>query len=180
MKIDDNTSTKSLVELYNANCKKVGKNPVKKFADRKTAVSRTQALMEEVRQLDGGKDAYVKGSCPACNAAGKSQLRSEESIHRNTCDKCGTEYYPDTGRIFTLDEHGKRSEAITKSWSEPAVKEARSVRHGVKVDGKEYKSTAAAFKALGLPMNECIKFRMELKAKGSLKAYDKNWKVFEL
>jgi hypothetical protein len=40
-------------------------------------------------------------------------------------------------------------------------------RTSVTVDGVTYKSTAAAFKALGLPMGVHIRFRMKLKAEGS-------------
>ena len=40
-------------------------------------------------------------------------------------------------------------------------------RTSVTVDGVAYKSTAAAFKALGLPMGVHIRFRMKLKTTGS-------------
>lgn len=65
---------------------------------------------------------------------------------------------------------GKRSLGVATSWSNPEVKAARMTKHGVtvKAGGKtaEFKSAAAAFRALGLPMSKCIKFRGKLKASG--------------
>jgi len=45
---------------------------------------------------------------------------------------------------------------------------AQWVRHHVKVNGKEFNSVPAAFKALRLPMGRMIRFRMELKKAGKL------------
>lgn len=68
-----------------------------------------------------------------------------------------------------------RSAAISKSWSKRETHDARSSRTQVSVafNGEKtiHRSTAAAFKALKLPMGSHIKFRMALKAEGS--------KVFE-
>lgn len=59
-----------------------------------------------------------------------------------------------------------RSAAIAKSWTNKGVAAARSKKDHVKVGGTEYRSTAAAFEDLGLPMGRHIPFRMELKEKG--------------
>jgi hypothetical protein len=63
-------------------------------------------------------------------------------------------------------EAADRSDAIAKSWTNKAVAAARSTKNKVKVGGTEYRSTAAAFEALGLPMGTCIAFRMALKETG--------------
>jgi len=67
-----------------------------------------------------------------------------------------------------------RSAAIRKSWSVLATHNSRSARHNVQVheEGrkaetlKDYRSTLAAFEALGLPIGTHIRFRMELKRDG--------------
>jgi hypothetical protein len=59
-----------------------------------------------------------------------------------------------------------RSAAIAKSWTNKKVAAARAKKDGVKVAGETYRSTAAAFEALKLPMGRHIPFRMELKDKG--------------
>lgn len=76
----------------------------------------------------------------------------------------------------TNTAHG---EAIRNSWQNPDVRERRSQRHKVVVDGEEYDSVRAAFVALGLPLSKHIKFRMELKAAGQLNAHGHDWRVKE-
>lgn len=73
----------------------------------------------------------------------------------------------------------KRSAAIAESWADPAVKAKRSARHKVRVDGVEFRSVAAAFEALGLPMNQHVKFRGSLKQEGVANAYGKHWEIIE-
>ena len=61
-----------------------------------------------------------------------------------------------------------RSAAVAASWSNEEVRNARSQRNGVLVDGKHsYRSVRAAFKDLGLPLGSHIKFRMLLKSEGT-------------
>lgn len=59
-----------------------------------------------------------------------------------------------------------RGEAVAASWQDTKVRAARSARSRVVVDGVEFRSVAAAFHELGLPMNKHIKFRATLKATG--------------
>lgn len=63
-----------------------------------------------------------------------------------------------------------QGEGVSKSWADESVRAARMTKHGVtvKAGGKtaEFKSTAAAFRALRLPMSKCIAFRGKLKASG--------------
>lgn len=74
-----------------------------------------------------------------------------------------------------------RSEGIRRSWQDPEVAAKRAQRSAVAVDGHEYKSVGAAFRALELPMNECIRFRIELKAQGRISdRYGHDWKIIPL
>jgi len=59
-----------------------------------------------------------------------------------------------------------RSESIAASWTDKNVAASRSQRDHVEVAGVEYRSVAAAFLALNLPMGKHIKFRADLKAAG--------------
>lgn len=72
-----------------------------------------------------------------------------------------------------------RSAGIAKSWENAEVAVKRSTRHIAVVDGHEFRSVRQAFVAFQLPLNEHIKFRMELKAAGKLEAYGKTWEVKE-
>lgn len=73
-----------------------------------------------------------------------------------------------------------RAAAVSASWKDEAVAAKRSVRHFVVVNGKEYRSVRKAFEELGLPIGEHIKFRMELKAVGTIERYGFSWKAVEL
>lgn len=68
---------------------------------------------------------------------------------------------------------GDRAASVKESWNVRAVKAARSQRDNVKVDGTDYRSVGAAFKALNLPMGKHIRFRGELKKAGKL-AFEHN------
>lgn len=59
-----------------------------------------------------------------------------------------------------------RSAATTRTWADKGVAQARAVRSKVRVGGVQYRSTFAAFQALGLPESRHIAFRMELKTAG--------------
>lgn len=70
------------------------------------------------------------------------------------------------------------STAVSASWSNPGVAAARSLRHAVKVGGKEYRSMNAAFADLGLPAGPVIKFRRALVlADGPLKHEGKTFSL---
>ncbi|CZY40764.1 Uncharacterised protein [Enterobacter hormaechei] len=58
----ETAATKDLITFYNANCEKVGKTPVKKFADRKTAEKRVAALLAELPEEK--KEKKVKAASP--------------------------------------------------------------------------------------------------------------------
>jgi hypothetical protein len=71
----------------------------------------------------------------------------------------------------------KRAAAIKESWKDEKTKAARSKREGVSVDGNLYRSTHAAFQALLLPQNKAIAFRAKLKAAGTLKFGEYEFKI---
>ncbi|RDD30801.1 hypothetical protein CR161_08880 [Prosthecochloris sp. ZM] len=71
-----------------------------------------------------------------------------------------------------MSKNFKISEGVKKSWEDPAVREKRRQRHGVSVsrDGVhvgDFTSLYQAFKALGLPEEKHIPFRIKLKESGS-------------
>ena len=61
-----------------------------------------------------------------------------------------------------------RSKQVAKTWKDPKVAKARSTRHKVKADGKEFSSVITAFAALRLPPGQAISFRLKLKKAGKL------------
>jgi len=77
----------------------------------------------------------------------------------------------------TAAARSAQAEGVAKSWHDPAVRAARAQRNGVEVDGVEYKSTAAAFRALSLPFNKHVAFRGKLKAAGTLEFEDHTFRV---
>jgi hypothetical protein len=182
-------TTAELVAKYNElNSEK----PVKKFADRKTAERRVLAALEsavlEVSSQDSNLIAeYGFCTCPSCdmhlsNGVGVHNQDVNGQALKHTkyefeCLACGEEFGPALKPVRKADE--VRSAAIAKSWEDADVKKARSTRHFVRVDGVEYRSVRSAFVALLLPLNEHIKFRAELKAEGSLNAYNHKWEAFE-
>lgn len=110
--------------------------------------------------------------CPVCGTTevfsgegdGAGAVKNEDVV--GGCHHCGWE--------FDLRKNKKpvnpvRSAGISDSWNNPEVAEKRSRRDNVKVDGKgEFRSVKQAFEHLGLPLNQHIKFRMELKEKGAM------------
>lgn len=108
----------------------------------------------------------------ASRAAGEKQLAAaraaeaaakqppKEEPKKVPLVKAAPNVNPDTG--------SSRGEAIAASWKKESVRAARSVRSRVVVDGTEYRSVAAAFQELDLPMKLHVKFRADLKAAGNL------------
>ena len=68
-----------------------------------------------------------------------------------------------------------------KTWKDPAVRKARSVRINVRVNGTLYRSTWAAWQSLEIDGSgcQCQKFRKELKAAGRLERYGHIWEVID-
>jgi len=123
---------------------------------------------------------YSEDGCPNCGAKEDITPAGEENTaagERLFCHNCSTEFHQN-GKIYKARSTGGISEGVKKSWANPEVAAARAKRDAVSVEGKgEFKSVAAAFKALNLPMAKHIKFRMELKAKGAAKFMDYNFSI---
>lgn len=176
-------STAELLTFFNTN---TGGAQVKKFADRKTAERRVLALIDEMiadgdlpvqeetkvtKEVNKPFDRTVDG-CPHCHATEDQTCAGEEGTaaeERNLCHHCGTEYWRETGEIYKAPaKSATRSAAIAKSWDNDAVATARAKRDNVVVEGfGTFRSVAAAFKKIGLPISRHIKFRLELKANGT-------------
>jgi len=185
--------TAELVAFYNDHS---GKAPINKFADRKTAERRVLALIEFAIAGIAATTAAIsarapaatprdRNTCPSCGAKQDQTpagLEGTAAEHRNLCHHCGTEYFPETGKIYKAPAaSADRSRAIAQSWTNPAVAAARAQRTGVTVtvsEGTEllhghYRSVLHAFQVLGLDVRGHIKFRMALKAAGKLAYNDK-------
>ena len=115
---------------------------------------------------------YEVHGCPSCGATDDQTYAGQEGTtaeERNFCHHCSTEYWRDTGEIYKAPAKSEtRSKTIAATWENDQIAAARSARDNVVVDGKgTFRSVAAAFKALGLPMSQHIKFRIDVKANGS-------------
>jgi hypothetical protein len=120
-----------------------------------------------------GFEVHGQQVCPSCgidlnNGVGehKQEVNGKEVKHDDfefSCLGCGAEFGPAIRKVASSPE---RSASIKASWEDPAVAAKRAERDHVEVDGVQYRSVAAAFKALGLPMGKHITFRIALKAEG--------------
>lgn len=161
---------KELVAEYN----EISETTVKRFSDRKTAERRLMIAKLDAEMIEH----FGVTHCPHCgvhlengvgwNDDGMTKCDTNEYV----CLGCGEEFGPE---LKAKSE--SLSEAIRKSWQDPTTAAKRSQRSAVKVGNDYYTSVAAAFRALHLPMNEHIKFRMNLKAAETLTAYGKNWEI---
>lgn len=156
--------TSELVAFYNDNAVKV----VSKFADRATAEKRVAQMIVDMV-------ASAK-FCPMCDtldnygrdityAGAEGTKAGENYFHHH----CGKTFRPD-GSVpkAAAPANADRSAAIAASWADPEVAAARAQRSKVFVEGRgEFRSTKAAFVALGLPVSKVIPFRMKLKASGA-------------
>lgn len=194
---DKSTTTAAMVEFYNDNIMSIpadaigNRKKVKKFADRKSAVSRVTTLIRELDLLE----AYGEVKCPACginldNGVGahgdevNGEVQKFEA-HVHKCLGCGEEFGPLIDAKKTPKQSATRSEGIARSWTDPKVAAKRSERHGVEVKPKGepwmyFGSVRKAYLELGLPLSGHIKFRIHLKEKKTLKENGRTWKVVPL
>jgi len=127
-------ATNELLSFYNANS---GTAPVKRFADRKTAERRVEALMMSA----------AKPAKPSAMADTAKQIIKADKKPAS----------PKTSH----------SASVKSSWKDKDVATRRSTKHHVSVNGKDYRSVLEAFKVLKLPVSKHIKFRAELKEAGA-------------
>lgn len=175
-----------LAFFFNENCG--DQKQVKRFSDRATAIKRCEALLASMSQQEFAVDESSKPygfevhgqvNCPCCGIDlmnGVSQHGDDvngkplrHDTHEFECMGCGG------GFGKTLRHAAKstsRANAIAATWKDASIAAARAQRTCVRVFCKnsiigEYKSTAEAFRRLGLPLAKHIPFRMALKAAGS-------------
>lgn len=176
-------TTAELVAFYNLHAAK----PVNRFADRKTAERRVAALVAAVPAaalVAAPASAYVVGTCPKCGASRditcgtvveSRGLQHVTKEHEALCHSCGHEFDYNTGvalRNRNTAPNKNRAAAISASWADKRVAQARITRHAVRVvdpagGSGAYKSVRHAFLVLALPLGVHIKFRGALKATGS-------------
>jgi len=160
-------TTAELVAEYN----RLSGKSIKKFSSRAAGEKQVTALLGKPE----GKPAN-----PAMAAAAKLE-KAKQTKPKTLADHVatveGVSKKVAVKRIAKLKADklpADRSASIRRSWSVLATHNARSARHSVEVyqEGKKtetlqtFRSTLAAFEALGLPIGTHIKFRMELKAQG--------------
>lgn len=144
-------ATATMKELINYFNANSGKPPVKKFADRKTAEKRVAALtLPAAPPTEPTKDEDEMAKAKTKPAAKKKAASPAD-----------------------------RAKAISDSWADKAVREARSTHNKVVVAGETYRSVREAFKALTLMDSRHIKFRRVLKtAVGGKATYEEDGKKY--
>lgn len=116
---------------------------------------------------------FATTGCPSCkkglngNVTAAGQEGTVAGDKRAFCHECGTEFWTETGKTYNAPSSANRSEAIAKTWEDPAVKAKRSKRDNVKCNGAVFRSVLDAFRKLRLPVHKHIKFRMVLKELGT-------------
>lgn len=123
----------------NATAKKAAASFAKDEIDTAKAASK-KAMLDLAKQTTSGASDLAKQAASIAKSAAKKKADKEATV--------------------------SRSDAVSASWEDPAVKEARSTKNKVKVAGVEYRSVKSAFEALKLPLEKHIGFRAELKASG--------------
>ena len=174
-----NMSTAEMVAEYNELTGKA----IKKFSsraagERQLAAARAAAAPAPSADgpgwddLDWGSRVALwrsEGRCPHCGGGAENiTAAGKEGENRSFCHACETEFENETGMGSSKARSAAHAEAAKKSWQDAATRAARSARHRVTVNGVEYRSVPAAFVALGIPTSSMIKFRVQLKAEGSL------------
>lgn len=179
-------TTSELVEFYNANLKELPvsakKNPVKKFADRKTAEKRVAVLVEDLELIDSCGEV----NCPNCGihlgngwSVDGTEVNGETLRHKEfefVCLGCGDEFGPEVEAKRAVNN----SAGIAKSWENPEVAAKRVQRSAVEVDGVYYGSVKKAYIDLDLDLKDHIQFRMLLKENGKAKVEGRKWKIIPL
>jgi len=178
-------TTKDLVAFYNAHNLAA---PIAKFSDRKTAERRVMAII--VANAASEEAGVVAPELPAAEV---HKTRASRQV--NPEPELETGHVSDTPEDEVTEAEARAElelmkaaktkgpviaksgltlgQAIAASWLVPETAAKRMTRNGVTVSTQnggtaEFKSVAAAFGELGLPMSKHIRFRMKLKAAGSM------------
>lgn len=143
-------SLKEMAAYYNEHAEK----PVKRFSDRKNAEKRIKELMEDKME---DFDVIIED--------GEMEVEVDDSEEEAVEEKAARR---------------NNSAGIKESWKVPEIREKRTQRSAVEVNGAQYKSVAEAFRELGLPMEKHIKFRGALKAAEEMDGFGMSWKIIPL
>lgn len=156
--------------------RKAEDSDIQKMIDEKKAVDAVNGLLDTIQdKLDAElMEHYGTTTCPCCgvhlsNGIGLHGMEDGEGKtiklekHEYFCLGCGGEFGPELKKKAIS---ATRSDAIAESWQNAEVAASRSKRDKVSVDGVEYNSTRAAFRALGLDEKKHIQFRGKLKKSG--------------
>ena len=181
MKQISTMSTAEMVVEYNT---LTGKS-IKKFSSRAAGEKQLAAARKEhpLKPITAEKKPMTKKAysladgCPHCGAKEDQQHQQTQNGERVFCHNCHA-VYDTEGKVQQLPISTTRSKAISESWQDKKVAEQRARRDNVSVKGVgTFRSVCEAFKKIGLPMNQHIKFRMEVKnaGKGTFKTGDKSY-----
>ena len=202
MKDFNEMTTSELAKYYNEIAAEIGEKTVNRFSTKAVGIRRVEEieLRREAFQDEVLKEIAEKGAQPDSEELSGIDAEMQRLYGMVYCPHCGVHlengvsddvdgrsstpggsanWCMACGEYLNKEEHERRSAAVSESWKDEAVRAARSARHKVIVDGKEYNSVPAAFRELELPRSRMIAFRKELKAAGKLTAFDHKWKVIE-
>lgn len=164
-------TTAMLADYFNSQLKDlpadVKKSPVKRFADRKSAVRRVTEVVELIVIEYGSAPVIGEDVEPSKSAAAP---KPEKAPKKTETEK------PETGERRAANN----SAGIAASWEKPEIRAKRAQRSAVEVDGVYYKSVPQAFRELEIPMAGCIAFRMHLKEVGETTVDGVHWKIVPL
>lgn len=185
-RIEDMTGA-DLVAEYNRCAVKLGRDEVKRFADRATGIKRVNAIRDDeqdydIAHADVDLPEYAGHThCPHCGISLDNGVIANGDDCNGKPVRLATEYEcMACGNGFGADiteSRARRSAGIAKSWQDPEVAAKRSQRNGCRVDGVEYRSVRAAFVALDLPLSFHIVFRGQLKAQKRIEHEGRVWEL---
>ena len=167
-------STSALVALYNSYAP--SDKAVNRFADKVSAVKRTLKVVpdsfwslteaiqpKEAENVKSAKAEWPFKEAPAVVFEEAPAVVFEEApavVFEEAPAVVVSSIYKQPAKSSAL------SAAISASWGDEKVAQARKVRDTVLVTGHgHFRSVKAAFEQLGLPLEKHIKFRLALKSK---------------
>ena len=144
----------------------------------------TVNLSEANAESDGEESDEDEEGTTQSSAKSHNAFNMLQSTLQAINEKQGSEPKP---AAKSSGSKASNSDGVAASWADSEVREARLTRDGVKVEleGKEvgtFKSTREAFRALRLPDNKHIRFRLRLKEahriSGGSETFEQNGKKY--
>lgn len=172
-------SMDQLVHEHNRLARLLDAPTTKRFSDRATGERRVVKLREALAargaELEAERD---RKALEAQKAAAEAQAQEVREFAARTLSMraelaARALGQPNAPRAGSSAPRGAQSETRAASWRDPAVRAARLEKVGCRVVGpgnfsRVFRSVAAAFKELGLPMSPHIGVRMRMKEHGSV------------